>query len=71
MQIGQGTVIGSHALIEANTVIGKDCKIFHGASIGGEPQIMDFEDVSSSVEIGDGTVIREYATSTARVIRMA
>jgi UDP-N-acetylglucosamine acyltransferase len=62
VQIGKGTVIGPHVLIETNTVIGEGCKIFHGASIGGEPQIMDFEDVSSSVEIGDGTVIREYAT---------
>ena len=62
VKIGQGTVIGSHALIEANTTIGENCKIFHGASIGGEPQIMNFEDVSSSVEIGDGTVVREYAT---------
>jgi UDP-N-acetylglucosamine acyltransferase len=62
VQIGKGTVIGPHVLIETNTVIGEGCKIFHGASIGGEPQIMGFEDVSSSVEIGDGTVIREYAT---------
>ncbi len=62
VKIGKGTVIGSHALIEANTMIGENCKIFHGASIGGEPQIMNFKDVSSSVEIGDGTVVREYAT---------
>ncbi len=61
-KIGKGTVIGSHTLIEANTIIGENCKIFHGASIGGEPQIMNFEDVPSSVEIGDGTVVREYAT---------
>jgi UDP-N-acetylglucosamine acyltransferase len=62
VKIGKGTVIGSHVLIEANTVIGENCNIFQGASIGGEPQIMGFEDVPSSVEIGDGTVIREYAT---------
>ena len=62
VKMGRGTVIGSHVLIEANTKIGEKCKIFHGASIGGEPQIMNFEDVSSSVEIGDGTVVREYAT---------
>ena len=55
VKIGKGTVISSHVLIE-------NCKIFHGASIGGEPQIMNFKDVSSSVEIGDGTVVREYAT---------
>lgn len=62
VKIGNGTVIGSHVLIEANTKIGNACKIFQGVSIGGEPQVMSFEDVVSSVEIGDGTVIREYAT---------
>ena len=51
VRIGRGTTIGSHSLIEANTIIGENCKIFHGASIGGEPQIMIFEDVSSSVEL--------------------
>ncbi len=62
VRIGKGTTIGSHSLIEANTIVGESCKIFQGASIGGEPQIMNFEDVTSSVEIGDGTVVREYAT---------
>ena len=62
VKIGPGTVIGSHVLIEANTIIGNACKIFQGASIGGEPQIINFEDVPSSVEIGNGTVVREYAT---------
>ena len=62
VNIGRETVIGSHVIIEANTKIGENCKIFHGASIGGEPQIMEFQDVSSSVDVGDRTVIREYVT---------
>lgn len=60
--VGDNTDIGSHVLICSNTVIGRNCRLFHGAAIGGEPQIANFEDVSSSVEIGDGTVIREYVT---------
>jgi UDP-N-acetylglucosamine acyltransferase len=62
VQVGEGTVIGPNVLIEAGTVIGKNCEIFHGASLGGDPQILNFKNVPSSVEIGDGTVIREYVT---------
>ena len=62
VQIGEGTIIGSNVLIEAGTIIGKNCEIFHGASLGGEPQILNFKNVPSTMEIGDGTVIREYVT---------
>lgn len=61
-RIGEGTTVGPNVLIEAGTVIGENCRIFHGASLGGEPQILNFKDVPSSLEIGDGTVIREYVT---------
>ncbi|MFQ5443322.1 MAG: acyl-ACP--UDP-N-acetylglucosamine O-acyltransferase [Nitrospinales bacterium] len=60
--IGDNTEIGSNIVIESRTVIGKDCRIFHGACIGGMPQILGFEDVPSSVRIGDDTIIREYVT---------
>ena len=62
VRIGKGTIVGSSVLIEAGTVIGKNCEIFHGASLGGEPQILNFNNVPATVEIGDGTVIREYVT---------
>jgi UDP-N-acetylglucosamine acyltransferase len=62
VQIGEGTIIGPNVLIEAGTIIGKNCEIFHGASLGGKPQIMNFKNVPAKVEIGDGTVIREYVT---------
>jgi UDP-N-acetylglucosamine acyltransferase len=62
VQIGEGTLIGQNVRIEAGTIIGKNCKVFHGASLGGEPQILNFKNVPATVEIGDGTVIREYVT---------
>lgn len=61
-KIGDNTEVGSHVLIHPRTVIGRDCKIHHGASIGDEPQMVGFEDIASWVEIGEGTVIREYVT---------
>lgn len=62
VRIGDHTQIGANVLIEPGTVIGRRCRVFHGASIGGEPQILDFKDVPSSVTIGDETTIREYVT---------
>ncbi|MBI5427871.1 MAG: acyl-ACP--UDP-N-acetylglucosamine O-acyltransferase [Nitrospinae bacterium] len=62
VRIGDSTEIGANALIEPGVTIGGNCRIFHGAAIGGPPQISNFKDVPSSVEIGDGCVIREYVT---------
>ncbi len=62
VKIGEGTVVGPGVVIEKGTVIGKKGRIYHGASLGGDPQIVGFEEVPSSVRIGDGTTIREFVT---------
>jgi UDP-N-acetylglucosamine acyltransferase len=61
-QIGAGCEIGSHALIDSGTIIGKNCKIHHGAVVGTLPQDLKFKGEKTFVEVGDRTVIREYAT---------
>lgn len=61
-QIGEGTEIGPSVVIERGTIIGKNCRIYHGASLGGDPQIINFKDVPSTVQIGDETTIREFVT---------
>ena len=62
VRIGDRTEIGPNVHIEAGTVIGADCRIFHGASIGSDPQVVGVRDTPSSVEIGDGTTVREFVT---------
>ena len=63
VRIGDQVEIGPNVHIAANVVIGDRCQIHHGASIGDDPQIQGFERrIQSSVEIGPGTVIREYVT---------
>jgi UDP-N-acetylglucosamine acyltransferase len=62
VQIGDQVEIGPGVFIGEGTVIGDRCRIYHGASVGGDPQIMNFKDVPSGVEIGPGTTIREYVT---------
>jgi UDP-N-acetylglucosamine acyltransferase len=61
-RIGAGTEIASGVLIDSETVIGKTCKIHHGAVLGTPPQDLKFGGEKTHLSIGDNTVIREYAT---------
>jgi len=60
--IGDNSVIMSHAVLMPFTRIGKNCKIFPSAVIGAIPQDLKFAGEESTVEIGDGTTIREFVT---------
>lgn len=60
--IDNHTVIGSSVVIEGWTKLGKNCKVYSGAVLGGIPQIVDFEEKPSWVHIGDRTEIREFVT---------
>lgn len=60
--IGDGCWIGANAVIKKYTSIGKNCKIFHGAVIGEIPQDLKFNGEVTTLEIGDNTTIREFAT---------
>jgi len=60
--IGERTSIGSHVVIEGRVKIGRDNRIFQFSAIGGPPQDKKYAGEDTSVEIGDGNVIREYVT---------
>lgn len=60
--IGDGVSIAAHALIGKGTRIGRECKIHHGAVVGHEPQDLKYAGEKTICEIGERTVIREYAT---------
>lgn len=62
VEIGDGCVIAPHVTIMDYVKLGKNCKVFPGAVIGGIPQDLKFAGEVSWVEIGDNTVIRECAT---------
>jgi UDP-N-acetylglucosamine acyltransferase len=62
VKIGAGTEIRSHVLIEKNTTVGADCQIHQGAVLGTDPQDLKFRGEETFLEVGDRTVIREYAT---------
>ena len=61
--IGDGTIVKQGAIIDGHTKIGSCCQIFPYACIGMKTQDLKYQDGSISyVEIGDRTVIREFAT---------
>lgn len=62
VEIGEGTWIGSNVTIMEGARIGKNCKIFPGAVISAIPQDLKFRGEATTVEIGDGTTIREFVT---------
>lgn len=60
--IGDGTWIGPNVTIFKGARIGKNVRIFPGAVISGIPQDLKFKGEETTVEIGDGTTVREYVT---------
>jgi UDP-N-acetylglucosamine acyltransferase len=62
VEIGEGTWIGSSAVIMEGARIGKNCRVFPGAVISAIPQDLKFDGEETLVKIGDNTVIREFVT---------
>jgi UDP-N-acetylglucosamine acyltransferase len=60
--IGDGTTVAANALIASGARIGKNCRVHHGAVIGHEPQDLKYAGEVTTCEVGDRTVVREYAT---------
>ena len=60
--IGDGSVLGTHVVLERNVRLGLGVQIGTGSVLGGPPQDLKYRGEDTWVEIGDGTVIREYST---------
>jgi UDP-N-acetylglucosamine acyltransferase len=60
--IGAGCVIGPRATLERNVILGTNVRVGSGTILGGDPQDLKFKGEHTTVEIGDGTTIREYTT---------
>jgi UDP-N-acetylglucosamine acyltransferase len=62
VRVGRGTWIGPHAVVEGDTRIGEDNRIFQFASVGAAPQDKKYRGETTRLEIGDRNVIRECVT---------
>jgi UDP-N-acetylglucosamine acyltransferase len=60
--IGEGCTVASRVTIHTGTTLGRGNQIFEGAVLGGLPQHLHMPDMPGRLVIGDGNVIREYAT---------
>jgi UDP-N-acetylglucosamine acyltransferase len=60
--IGDGCRIASGVLIDGETTLGKDSRVFHGAAIGNVCQDLKYRGERTFVRIGDATTIREFVT---------
>jgi UDP-N-acetylglucosamine acyltransferase len=62
VELGEGTWIGAHVVLDGRTRIGRRNRIFHFTSIGAPPQDKKYAGEDTAVEIGDDNTIREYVT---------
>jgi UDP-N-acetylglucosamine acyltransferase len=60
--VGDGCVLAPRATLDRNVTLAPNVEIGIGSVIGGDPQDLKFEGEETFVEIGEGTVVREYAT---------
>jgi len=62
VMIGDRSSIGPHASLERNVRLGADVRVGQGSILGGDPQDLKYRGEETWVEVGDRTIIREYAT---------
>jgi len=60
--LGEGVQVMAHAVVDGRTTIGANVRIFPFASVDMPPQDLKYKGEPSTLEIGEGTVIREHVT---------
>lgn len=60
--VAEGCVIGARATLERHVRLARNVRIGIGSVIGGDPQDLKFKGEATTVEIGEGTIVREYST---------
>lgn len=62
VRIGAGTRLHAHVVMDNHTTLGDRCEVHPFARLGGYTQDLKFAGGNPRVEIGNGTVLREYVT---------
>lgn len=61
-EVGDDCHIAPRATLERDVKLGSGVKVGIGTVLGGAPQDLKYAGEHTTVEVGDGTVIREYST---------
>jgi UDP-N-acetylglucosamine acyltransferase len=62
VSVGDGCRIGPHARLQRNVKLAAGVSVGDGSILGGDPQDLKFQGEETWVEVGEGTIIREYST---------
>lgn len=60
--LGDGVVLSPRSTLERNVRLGARVHVGIGAVLGGDPQDLKYKGEETWVEVGDDSVVREYAT---------
>lgn len=60
--VGDRCRIGPRATLQRNVLLAEDVRIGDGSILGGDPQDLKYGGEETWVEVGQGTIIREYST---------
>ena len=60
--VGDRCRLGPRSRLVRNVVLAEDVTVGDGSILGGDPQDLKFKGEETWVEIGAGTIIREYST---------
>ena len=62
VRMGPGNTVGAHAVVEGSTTLGAGNRIFAHAVVGAPPQDLKYRGEDTRLEMGDGNVVREFAS---------
>ena len=62
VEIGDGSWVGPHVVINGPTRIGRHNRIFQFSSLGEAPQDLKYAGEPTRLEVGDRNIVREYCT---------
>jgi UDP-N-acetylglucosamine acyltransferase len=60
--VGDECIIGARTTLERNVILASNVRVGSGTILGGDPQDLKYQGEHTTVEIGEGTTIREYST---------